>query len=714
MLVTKHLLTIYDLVLSAFFLRINKSFFKQLVGLLISILAAQISYAQEPLTSQEIAYILKDRSITKIDSALNSVIDRLMLEKRDPEALIVLMDSVNLLLADEDPLTKVYNHLITGKIFKKSNSVKAISAIDIGLTLAIELNDTSLILDLGMVKGNIYKFNYLYERAISTYFDNLEFLSGSTKNFKIAQLYAAIAMLQYEGNLSSSEANFTETRNNLKQSIKYYKKIEPKTANTNFQIMNHTNTVALTFTNSNPDSALYYFKQALDVNKIVKNEFWEVLINANSAYVYIERNQLDSALTFLNADIEQSLLSEQWNSAAVAIITASECYIKKGMLDLALTKILAADSLIRLYNMGAMDKRVLFRAYTHYYEATANWNKAYQYQSKLIVLQDSLNILHNKEELNKTQSRYKFEHQTKENKLVEERNKLLVDEIKTKNALFAITIIIGVLIIIFAVLLYRQYRIKHKLNTQLNKTNKKIKNHKNVLESEVVLRTKALKKINAELDNYLYHSSHDVRAPISTILGLVEVGRLEKSEKGFKHILELVAYSATKMDSMLKKMQNLYFLNNSKDIDQTINLVSLINEIVDTNRHLITTSGALISIDLEENIEISTNKILLTMCLTNIIENALIFGQDKSYAENRVDISSKYIDNKLAISIKDTGEGISSDFIDRVFDLYFRGSSKSTGNGLGLFIAKKAITEIGGDVQVETEQYKGTTFTVII
>jgi signal transduction histidine kinase len=107
-----------------------------------------------------------------------------------------------------------------------------------------------------------------------------------------------------------------------------------------------------------------------------------------------------------------------------------------------------------------------------------------------------------------------------------------------------------------------------------------------------------------------------------------------------------------------------------------------------------------------------TSPALLTIILTNLIENAINFrktyGREKSFVRVLLDSENGYI----KLIIEDNGIGIIEQYLDKIFDLYFRANEQSKGNGLGLYLVKKAVSLLNGTIEVKSEIELGTTFTI--
>jgi signal transduction histidine kinase len=99
------------------------------------------------------------------------------------------------------------------------------------------------------------------------------------------------------------------------------------------------------------------------------------------------------------------------------------------------------------------------------------------------------------------------------------------------------------------------------------------------------------------------------------------------------------------------------------------------------------------------------------MILENLLENAIHFGTPEG-----CEIMMKATEGEgyIQIKISDNGPGIPKEYQEQVFEMYFRGSERSRGNGLGLYIVKKAVEKLNGTVRMETEWGRGTTFIVTL
>jgi signal transduction histidine kinase len=229
------------------------------------------------------------------------------------------------------------------------------------------------------------------------------------------------------------------------------------------------------------------------------------------------------------------------------------------------------------------------------------------------------------------------------------------------------------------------------------------------LESKVKSRTQRLRKINKELDTYLYRASHDVRRPILTILGLVQLASMT-NESERNEIFKAVQKTAFEMDKMLKKLQMAYQLEkeNTRNVTPLCinNFIAL--KIVELHKEYPRINFEIIESD---QVVVQSNIKLINIIVTNILENACIFSLDH---HDRVTVVIRNGNDLAYILIKDHGIGIEPDYIGNIFDPYVRCSNKSTGSGLGLYLAMKAAKLIGGNITATSTLNQGSEFVVMI
>jgi signal transduction histidine kinase len=230
-------------------------------------------------------------------------------------------------------------------------------------------------------------------------------------------------------------------------------------------------------------------------------------------------------------------------------------------------------------------------------------------------------------------------------------------------------------------------------------------------ERQILAKNAQLAKANAELDRFVYSASHDLRAPLSSILGLVEVFHLSQDETERKKVVSLIQARANKLDEFIQEILD-YSRNSRVEIkSQSVNGLALVQEIIEGLRYSKNFEKILIDIDAQSDCTVRTDPERLKVILNNLLANALKYHDaDKSQPFVRITFTkSKAF---WSVTVEDNGIGIGSDHHPRIFDMFYRAHESSEGSGLGLYIVKEAAERMGGSVSMKSELGLGSVFTV--
>lgn len=223
----------------------------------------------------------------------------------------------------------------------------------------------------------------------------------------------------------------------------------------------------------------------------------------------------------------------------------------------------------------------------------------------------------------------------------------------------------------------------------------------------------ALEKTNRELDSFLYSTSHDLRAPVASLLGLINIAKHDiKDESGQQYV--------KMMEERVKKLDHIFgdILNYSRNIKTEINLKTFrLGEMVeDVITDVKFNQGAdSIRLDYDEQIHhiLRTDYYQLKVVLGNLISNAVKY-HDAKKPDQFIAIRFEKVDRDVHISVEDNGIGIAPESQHKVFDMFYRATSEAEGSGLGLFIVQQALEKINARITLVSELGKGSIFKVII
>lgn len=219
-----------------------------------------------------------------------------------------------------------------------------------------------------------------------------------------------------------------------------------------------------------------------------------------------------------------------------------------------------------------------------------------------------------------------------------------------------------------------------------------------------------LNEANLALDRYVYGLSHDIKGPISNVIGLAELYGATESHEEREEIFYLVKKSALKLENLLKTIVDFYQKQKLNKKIESINLKAHINRIIDNMSVAETYPNSNIVLNFDKNTSIQTDIYRITTILTNIISNALKYSQDVELPI--VEINFTQNNDFNIISISDNGAGISEDQQTKIFDLFHQAAESKTGTGIGLYITKMAILDLEGEINVKSNPNSGVTFIV--
>jgi len=222
-----------------------------------------------------------------------------------------------------------------------------------------------------------------------------------------------------------------------------------------------------------------------------------------------------------------------------------------------------------------------------------------------------------------------------------------------------------------------------------------------------------LEETNKELELFIYKTSHDIRGPLTSIMGLVNVSKLEiKDEKSIQY-LDMIKTSTQKLDYTLGELVKAMNIKDVAVFNEKIDFNELIDDILKKFTHFPGYKGLRIVNMIEMPGDFYSNRLVLETILQNLLENAIKY-QRNTPGGSFIHIHIKRIGNEARIQIADNGVGIEAEYQSKIFDMYFKANYGSKGSGLGLYLVKKGIDKLHGEITLESAPRQGTAFTVTI
>ncbi len=234
------------------------------------------------------------------------------------------------------------------------------------------------------------------------------------------------------------------------------------------------------------------------------------------------------------------------------------------------------------------------------------------------------------------------------------------------------------------------------------------------IANDVSLREKAYQEtsqINEELDTFIYKASHDLRGPIARMQGIINLGKIESSDPQAHFYFDLLNRVSNELHNLLMRLLMVHNIHQHMLNIEHIYFYDFVENLIQDMPAQHKKQAFTFQNQIPQNLSILSDKNLLSIILLNLLDNSL------TYADNHnpfIVVNAKVVHgNKLSFSVQDNGPGIAENLQEKVFDMFFQGSTKSTGMGLGLYMVRKAVRKLNGDVKLERKDGL-TTFSVLL
>lgn len=640
--------------------------------------------------------------------------------------------------------------LIQAKLhFSKGNYTEALTSCTATMEISKVYSYSLLRAEVYELMGQIYLETSVYHLASDFFYSALKITESAGMDPLNADIYNSLAWLYKD------QSNFTLALDFAKRSELLYQK------------MNHLRGVS----NCQNVRGLIYLQQGKYAASLKENEKALAIRERINHPLGVSYSLFNLALTYeamgnytkaLELKLKCLSIDERFeNVHNVAItyngIAASYIALKQyNLAEVYLAKVEALISKLRSFPL----QLAYYTNLAELAEAKGDFKSANGYRKFQLSISDSINSKAAATKLAITQSMYELNRKEQEIELLSKDRKLQLTKLDAQENLLntqryviglATALVLGAVVFIFLIIRSRKkvnrsnvqlqelneeltaqseelkesndalhtanYTLKQKqeeIETQseeLREANETILHINEKLEGNVAERTSQLRQAYVELDTFFYRASHDFRRPITTFLGLAEVATITINDTNSLDLFGKVKETAQSLDKMIRKLQAISDVGSQDFVVKDIVVSEMIVSILDDFKDEIETKQIKCTHQLHVTVPIRTYLSLIEIIFTNLLENAIQFS---SPSNPFIVITTKLVDKDLVISVEDNGQGINEEYHGRIYDMYFRANVNSKGNGLGLYITKKAIQKLGGKIYFTSTLHKGSTFTIEI
>ncbi len=224
---------------------------------------------------------------------------------------------------------------------------------------------------------------------------------------------------------------------------------------------------------------------------------------------------------------------------------------------------------------------------------------------------------------------------------------------------------------------------------------------------------KELIKTNAELDRFVYSVSHDLRSPLTSVLGLVSIIEDETREDDTLEHIKMIRHSISRLDEFIKNTLSYSRNNRMELVVEKINVKACIKDIIESLHNMKEADSIKFELKINEKEAFYSDIQRFNTIMENLISNAIKYHK-KGIEGRYIKVTAQSNKNNLLLKIEDNGIGIAPVHHLKIFDMFFRLSGKTDGSGIGLYIVKEILNKLQGSIKIESKEGKGTSFDITI
>lgn len=567
-----------------------------------------------------------------------------------------------------------------------------------------EIHDNTILTIIYNGIGNTYIEISSYDEALKYFLNALEIFKSMDNQDGISMIYNNLGIV------------YSALKENDK-ALEYYQKslqIDIETDYKDGQATAYNNLGTVYDEKGDKDKALDYYNKSLTLCKALKNTEGIGTALNNIGLIYLDLGYYDKAYENLQESTNIAKesnniysLANNYNNLAKLFLHQKEYSKSQNNLNLAIElskQINTKTWLTESYDL-----------YSQLYSELNNYKKALEYYKLYSEVKDSIFTNESSNRITEMKIKYETDNLETENELLKKDNQIHILELNRQRNIKNYWIAFSILILALAVLSFSQFRLKKKTNSLLKSKNDQLRD----TNKKLTISEHNLKELNATKDKFFSIIAHDLKNPFQSLLGFSEALYNQIDEISKENISE---YSRL----MYESSQNLYNLlgnllqwsksqlGSIKLSPTQINIYDSIEDVLSLLKISIQKKNIKIENLIVNGTTVFADKHVVSTVLRNLISNAVKFTDQNG----EISISSVTTNNKIKVSVKDNGKGISEENIDKLFridqEYSTKGTENESGTGLGLILCKELIVKSNGEIFAESKLGKGSNFQFIL
>jgi signal transduction histidine kinase len=221
-----------------------------------------------------------------------------------------------------------------------------------------------------------------------------------------------------------------------------------------------------------------------------------------------------------------------------------------------------------------------------------------------------------------------------------------------------------------------------------------------------------LERANNELDNFIYSVSHNLRAPLSSVLGLINISKLG-GDTDHATLMTLMEQCINRLDIILKDILSYSFNAKGEVNPEPLDLEQEFYLAVRRLQYFPGWNQVRFESSIKSNVPFFSDSFRVRLIMTNLVMNSIYF-RDEDKTDRFCKLWVEITEQAAIIRVEDNGIGIDPELFDQIFQMFFKGSNRSDGAGLGLYLVNEAVRRLKGKVEVESVVGLGTSFLITL
>jgi signal transduction histidine kinase len=231
-------------------------------------------------------------------------------------------------------------------------------------------------------------------------------------------------------------------------------------------------------------------------------------------------------------------------------------------------------------------------------------------------------------------------------------------------------------------------------------------------KKKIIEQNENLQVINAGLDKFVFNLTHDLRSPLVSLIGLIDLIDEETDIGQIKAYTLMMKASLEKQDLFINEMLTFIKSKHSGLIKKECSLKSIIDNVIAQNYHKNGSKEIHFYKELEMN-KINSDSLKLQVILNNLVSNSIKYSDPKK-DEQWVKVKAYALKSDIIIEVEDNGLGIRPGDMERIFDRFYMSGKNKRSSGIGLYLVKDAVTQMNGHIEVASEPGIYSKFTISI